>query len=174
MRNEIEYPKADVDCSRNGEPTIIPFREAHESLWQSNYGWVIPQDWYRWAIGGHSAEQYPYTKVKRAALRLGFFVHTRNGPMTIDDLEHLDKNGRELTIDAFTARACRFNRLFSDLPVDLRPFHYLEVLNDMGIPRPAYRMYKDRTWTVILGPGPGIPSDSIDWSILQTKPKRSQ
>lgn len=170
MSTVIEEIKVNLECRKNGERIVHPFYEAYRQFWDCNYSWLVPSDWYRWQVDGHSGATYVYPVVKRAAMRLGFLVHTRKEPLTIDELEAIDKAKRELTVDAFVARAYRFNLLFGDLPKELRPFQYLDVLNKMGIARPAYRMNPQRTCFVVLGGAPGNSRTDIDWSLFCQPP----
>ena len=171
MNKTTEETKTILECCENGKRVVRPFHDAHRQFWLSNYAWLIPSDWYRWEIDRYSGETYVYPVVKKAALRLGFLIHTRKEPLTMDDLEEADGDGYELSVDAFVARAYRFNRLFGNLPRELRPYHYMDVLNKMGIPRPAYRMNPQRTYLVVLGIAPESPRTDVDWSLFCQPPK---
>jgi len=173
MSNHKRETNLTLKCCENGSRVIQPFDTAYERFWRSNYAWLVPADWYKYDVEGHSGSKYVYPVAKTAALRLGFLIHTRKEPLTIDDLEAADEMTHELTMDAFVTRAYRFNRLFGKLPKELRPFQYAEILNDMGIPRAAYRVNPERTYFVVLGVASGHPQVDIDWSRFRQPPKAS-
>ena len=89
MINKTDQPEIPLECYENGKGGIFPTNEAYKRFWDSNYGWLCPSDLYRFSIEGYSGHNYVYKAVGKKAMRFGFLVHTREGPLTIDDAENL-------------------------------------------------------------------------------------
>jgi hypothetical protein len=176
---QLEIP---LDCYKNGKADIFPTNEAYKRFRDSNYGWLCPSDWYSFSIEGYSGQNYIYKIIGKKAMRFGFLVHAREGPLTIDDAESLLNDGYELEVNTFISWASKFNRIFrkpyvsKELPMELRPFYYLEVPNGIGnITRPAYKMHPERTSFVIVGVDPTsqYSNTDVDWTIFQAPPDHS-
>ena len=181
MSTKIKQPEIPLECYKNGKGDVFPVNEAYKRFWDSNYGWLCPSDLYRFSIEGYSGQNYIYKIVGKKALRFSFLIHTREGPLIIDDTEKPLNNGNELEINTFISWASKFNRIFrepympEDLPTELRPFYYLEVPNGIGfITRPAYKLHPDRTSFVIVGVDTAsqYSNTDVDWTIFQTPPNQ--
>ena len=182
MSTKLNQSEILLECYKNGKEDIFPAIEAHKRFWSYNYGWLCPLDLYRFSIEGYSGQNQIYKIVGKKALRFSFLIHTREGPLIIDDAEKPLNNGEELEINTFISWASKFNRIFRKpyiakvLPTELRPFHYLEVPNGVGfITRPAYKMHPGRTSFIIVGVDPTskYSNTDVDWTIFQTPPDDS-
>jgi len=157
-----------LDCHYNGQRRTLAMEEAYRLFWACDYAWLLPLDWYRWDVGGRVGADYVFKAVFPSARMFGLLMHTRGTrTLTIAALDKLaEKNLRNET---FNARAARFNKLFRDLPPELRPFsHYEEQLIN-GKTMPAYRMNPERNWLVVVGAGDGS-NEAVDWAAFLEPP----
>ena len=176
--NQFEIP---LKCYENCKRLIVPFKDAHERLWGSNYGWIAILNYYIWNIQGFSGQSDVFEIANKVGMRFGYLIHTSpKQSVTIDDAEAILNDGYELEAGTFIAWASRFNRIFrkdrtdKDLPHELWPFYYLEVPNGVhNITRPAYRMHPGRTSFVIAGvdPAGGYDNSEVQWSLLLNRPE---
>lgn len=160
-----------VDCYLNKGRRRIPLDEAHRLFWKYPYAWLLPVDWYRWNVERHSGAEFVCEKVKPAARSFGLHVHTRGmRALTVVDLENIE-SGR-IDIRTFQGRAARFNKIFGDLPSNLRPFFYYEIDSPRQLRASAYRMHPNRPWIVVVGlkDGSGLQGEHPDWSLFLEPP----
>jgi hypothetical protein len=164
----------------NGRKIIGTLVKMWRLFWACHYGWLLPVDWYHWAIEGHESSEYVCLKATALPRRFGLVMHMRGKRfLTLGDWEQLEKAVGLVSDDVFHQMGSRFSRIFwfdrpehLVLPLSLRPFfHYrIEETGDRG--QPAYRMHPERTWLLVLGVAPGqdITDNDIDWSVFQTPP----
>lgn len=177
MKTQNGYQNTPLKCFENCKPAVYTFSEAYKKLWTSNYGWVIPKNWYRWSIGNYTGENRVYKKAQKPGIKLGYLTHIK-GLVTIDDAEEKLNGGDELEHDTFVTWACRFNSIFRDIhgkkfPPEFYPFQYIEVPSGIYATRAAYEMYPDRTSFLIIGVDPDSTYDDnqVPWHLLLERPE---
>lgn len=176
--------------SRESEPLLVGYHNGRKIVqtivkiwrlfWACQYGWLLPLDWYRWAIEGHEGSEYVSLKVTGLPRRFGLVMHTRGKRyLTLGDWENREKAIGLVSEDVFHQLGSRFSRIFfADrlknlvLPESLRPFFHYRIDETCDRSQPAYRMHPERTWLLVLGVAPGqdIKDDDIDWSLFQAPP----
>ena len=76
MKNNGKYPSIELNCYKNGKGMLLPPEKAHKLLWQSNYGWVCPLDWYKWNIKEFQGHNYIFKRVGKKSVKFAFLLHT--------------------------------------------------------------------------------------------------
>ncbi len=161
----------EIDCYYCGRRQRLPLLEAIKLFHTSSYAWLLPLDYYRWAIGDRAGDTYVYEHVSKSARSFGRRIHThRMRALSLRGLEALED--AEIDARTFHKRASRFNSIFDGLPADLRPFVYdeIETIDDVRIP--AYRMRQSRTWLVVVGAADG-QDDRVEWAMFLDPPPSS-
>lgn len=172
-----------LKCFVNGQCQTLSIEQAHRKLWQANYGWLAPVNWYRWHIEGYQGSEYLLQKVTPQPVWFALNVHLSQCLITIDDCEHMlneinmrrnEFNGKkvdtiELDENNFVAWAARFHKLFKckdgkeNLPKEFWPLHFEPVfIGPYRQRRPAYRIRRGKSYVVIDGVHPDFDqTDSI-------------
>ena len=157
-----------LDCVIRGAHRQLDFDDAVRAYWQANYAWAIPIDLYNWRIDGYAGSASVPKLVKPTPRRFGLYLHTRGThALTIDTMSELE--GRRIESKTFQGYAARFNKLFGDMPNELRPFFCYGIDNFGQHAVLGYRMRSDRTWCVVNGVtvGQGVENDDVDWTPFQ-------
>jgi len=66
MTNEEIAQQPQIELFHNGRRIIRTFEEAHELFWKAQFAWLLPLDWYRYAIGAYRSTAYVYRAAQPA------------------------------------------------------------------------------------------------------------
>jgi len=163
-----------IECYHNGSRILRALPEAHALFWEVEFGWLLPLDWYRYDVKGHSRDLCVYEVVPRSSRLMAFFLHTRGRrALTLGDLRMLDAKSRHIGRNVFFCRMARLNStLYRELPEELRPFDFIDTPRRGLVPEPGYRLNPHRSALLIQGVDPGseFGDDDVDWALFQEPP----
>lgn len=162
-----------IECYTNGRHVFLPFEEALQQVRQTEFAWLLPLDWYRYHVGKYAGEEFVYRVVPKSSRLVAYHLHRRGYlALTIDDLRELDEDVTYLERAAFHARIAKLARLFNALPLELRPWEYVDFLDPNNTYIPAYRMNPERTYIMVIGVAPDckVKNEEVDWMLFMTPP----
>ena len=163
-----------IECFKDGRRIIRSIPEAYEAFWSAEFSWLLPFDWYRYDIEGIMKRESVYKVVHRSSRLLALFLHTRgHRALALDNLQTLDPRSEYISREAFYARMARLNSsLYGELPLELRPFDFIETYPEGLVPVPGYRLSPDRTVILVKGvdPASGFDDGDVDWALFQVPP----
>lgn len=186
MNNNQQLPL--LKCFVNGKCQTLSIEQAHQQLWQVNYGWVVPLNWFHWNIEGYQNGEFLLQRITPQPAWFALNIFLCQCPFTIDMAERIindinrekcELNGREwkykeLDENVFVAWMSRFNKLFQhrnkgkDLPCYLWPFQFEPVFTRQNrvLRRPAYKKIFGRSYMVLMGVHPDFEDTSVlvEWN----------
>lgn len=163
-----------LECYENGARALLDLPAAWRALWQVDFGWILPTDFYRWQWGGHHGRGQVLPITLKCGRKFGFCLLTRTTPLTYWDMIEYDPDFDDALFNAFIARASRFNRLF---PKEIRRsdplLKYYPILHPHQDSEPAYRLVPEKTTLVIAGvdQDSGSSAGPVDWRALENPPE---
>lgn len=177
MEEPIDQGNTRLECLCNGARRVMTLRDAHKMFWEVECAWLLPLDFYRWEIEGHTWQDHIRTSVQARPKFMLRALHRRGHlALTCDDLVDLDPETTELTLGGLITRASRFGKvLFEGLPQHLRPFQLVETYTPSLEVVPGYALRSGCNVMLVVGLawGSGLRRDEVDWTIFLTPPGRS-
>ena len=168
-----DYEHAVLECYVDGRFELMPFDKAWRKLWQVDFGWVLPLDWYRYEWGGFADRGHVRPLAEDSGRIFGFHLLTQDIPLSRSRLVEVEPTMEDTEDNAFIARAARFNRL---IPKELRKsaplFVHHPVFDSFGRLEPGYHVAVGRRTLVIAGADrdSAVAPPAVNWSALLRPP----
>jgi hypothetical protein len=172
MNTSHEANELRFECYVQGKKRMLPVEEARRQVWECQFAWIIPLDFYRYDIEGYKDHLRVSRTIPACCLLWGYHVHKRFDYLTLASLQMLDPDHEDLTRPNFNALASRFGQLFRDLPTDLRPIECDKMIGRDHRITLGYRFKPELTRIMIVGVelGGSYTNDDVDWDLFLSPP----